>query len=147
MRIHNFIHFQISPTEQNNNKVNSSYKERNFSDKDDFSTNLLDAIEFFDRRQNGCILPKRSSCSFKELEVLRKLKLSLTAKKNESRLDRRKTWSAGTFPVSPVAMFDTFHKINASADGYIFDPQKEKDDIVKELASKVRLHLYLLPFV
>ncbi|XP_046850643.1 uncharacterized protein LOC124444106 isoform X2 [Xenia sp. Carnegie-2017] len=101
---------EISPTEQNNNKVNSSYKERNFSDKDDFSTNLLDAIEFFDRRQNGCILPKRSSCSFKELEVLRKLKLSLTAKKNESRLDRRKTWSAGTFPVSPVAMFDTVQK-------------------------------------
>ena len=124
----------------NNNKVRWSLDGKNFPEKDEFRSELLEALEFIERNRGPCILPKRSSHSFKELDVLKKLKSSLVAKKAEGKLNRRKTWSAGSFPITNLAMLERFRKPTSGSDGNFLDVKKEKDDIVKELASKVSLY-------
>jgi hypothetical protein len=123
--------------QQNNNKVKWSLDGDILSEKDEFRSELLEALEFIERSRSPCILPKRSSYSFKELDVLKKLKSSLVAKKAECKLSRRKTWSAGSFPISNLAIVEKFRKPISGSDVSVIDAKKERDEIAKELASKV----------
>lgn len=133
----NVISLKVSMNRQNNNKAKSQLDNKSVSETDEFHSGLLEALEFVERKRTPCILPKRSSYSFKELDVLKKLKSSIVAKKAESKLNRRKTWSAGSFPISSCTVLEKFRK--PISDGDIIDPQKEKEDIIRELASKVIL--------
>ena len=123
--------------QNNNSKVKWSVDDETPVEKDEFRSELLEALEFIERSRNPCILPKRSSYSFKELDVLKKLKSSLVAKKAECKLNRRKTWSAGSFPITNLAMLERFRKPISGSDGAAIDAKKQEDDIIKELASKV----------
>ena len=123
--------------QQNNSKVRWSLDGRNFPEKDEFRrSELLETLEFIERSRSPCILPKRSSYSFKELDVLKKLKSSLVAKKAECKLNRRKTWSAGSFPIVNVAMLERFQKPISGSDDTVID-QRKQEDTAKELASQV----------
>ena len=125
--------------QQNNNKVKWSLDDKDLPEKDELRSELLEALEFIERSRSPCILPKRSSYSFKELDVLKKLKSSLVAKKAEGKLSRRKTWSAGSFPIANLAILDKLRKPISGSDVNVIDERKENDKIVKELASKVGL--------
>ena len=129
--------------QQNNNKVRWSLDDKSVVEKDEFRSELLETLEFIERSRGPCILPKRSSYSFKELDVLKKFKSSLAAKKAECKLNRRKTWSAGSFPIANLAMLERFRKPISGSDGNVIDAKKEKDEIVKELASKVGFRISL----
>ncbi|XP_028394372.1 uncharacterized protein LOC114518533 isoform X2 [Dendronephthya gigantea] len=136
VRLQDEILREVSMNHQNNNKVKWSLDDRNFSGKDEFRrSELLEALEFIERSRSPCILPKRSSYSFKELDVLKKLKSSLAAKKAECKLNRRKTWSAGTFPIANLTMLERFRKPITGSDGIVID-QREDKETVKGLASQ-----------
>ena len=103
---------------QNNNssKVTWSLQKGGLTKQDLFRSDLLEALELIERNKSQHILPKRSSYSFKELDVLRKLKASIVAKKTECKLNRRKTWSAGSFP-SNTAIVERFRKPISMSEG------------------------------
>ncbi|CAB3995109.1 Hypothetical predicted protein, partial [Paramuricea clavata] len=139
VRLQDDILREVSMNQQNNNnnnKVKWSLDGKIFPEKDEFRSELLEALEFIERSRGPCILPKRSSYSFKELDVLKKLKSSLVAKKAECKLNRRKTWSGGSFPISNLAMLERFRKPISGSDGNFGDAKKKKEEIVKELESK-----------
>lgn len=107
---------EVSLNQQKNNKTTWDLGRANFIEKDAFRSDLLEALEYIERSKSAHILPKRSSYSFKELDVLKKLKTSLVSKKAESKLNRRKTWSAGSFP-NHIAVVEGFRKPGSLSNG------------------------------
>lgn len=125
VRLQDDILREVSMNQQNNNKVTWALDRTEFSEQDVFRSDLLEALEFIERTKSTHILPKRSSYSFKDLDVLRKLKASLVSKKSENKLNRRKTWSAGSFP-NHICMIERFRKPISLSDELDLASENEK---------------------
>ena len=127
---------EVSMNQQNNNKVTWDLGRTEFSEQDMFRSNLMEALEFIERTKSTHILPKRSSYSFKDLDVLRKLKASLVSKKSENKLNRRKTWSAGSFP-NHITMVERFRKPISLSDDLGLASENEKQEEMTSENEKV----------
>ena len=108
---------------QNNNKVTWS---EGIAKDELFRSDLLEALELIERSKCH-ILPKRTSYSFKELDVLKKLKASIVSKRTECKLNRRKTWSAGSFPNNP-GIFERFRQPISTSEGDALASEKTTDE-------------------